>query len=92
MKNLTCITPRTMDIFILSELVNTSPLSVPCQPGSKPNGYLLPLSTAVMKVVLSSGKVQPECQRWSDLEKTSLYMRPVYIENTPINKIMYRPL
>jgi hypothetical protein len=46
----------------------------------------------VIILALLSGKVQPEFQMWSVLEKTSLYMRPVYMENRPINKIMYRPL
>jgi hypothetical protein len=34
------------------------------------------------------GKSHPELKRCRDLEKTSLYISPVYIENKPINRMI----
>ena len=81
-----------MDIFILYEFVKSSAFSAPCQPGSIPMGYVWPLGVAVTGPVAFAGNSHPEWKTCSDLEKMSLYRNPVYIENRPISRMMYRPL
>jgi hypothetical protein len=82
------MTPRMMDIFILYELLNTNELSAPCQAGSNPNKYVPPVATASTVPFFPSGHSQPDVQIWSDLEKMSLYINPVYMEKRPMRRMM----
>ena len=85
--NVMCTTPSTIDSFILNEFVNTSALSAPCQLGSRPNAYVCPVGSAV-SVPVPRGHVQPERKRCMLRLNTSLYTRPVNIENRPMPRIM----
>src|SRR6266487_1660170 len=82
-----CDQPIRILSFILKLLENKSSFSAPCQAQSMPKGYRYPplrAASTVSFALNSFGHCQALSKRVRDLEKASLYNKPVYIEKIPI--------
>mmetsp|Transcript_13462 Transcript_13462/g.22965 ORF Transcript_13462/g.22965 Transcript_13462/m.22965 type:complete len:412 (+) Transcript_13462:1043-2278(+) len=96
-----CETPSTIESFILYELKNSRPVCEGFQIGSKPNGYgrsggRTAAGFAQLSIPHAICDAAVYCHRVPNMStgmaKISLYMNPVYMENRPMRKIIYRPL